>query len=443
MWSLMLDLRYVVDHIDEVRAGLLRRGPAATTALDELATLSVERRDVIVKLETLRAKKNEVSAAMAKVDKKSDEFAKTRDEMRAVGEQTKELETRHKAVGAKIEELLLYIPNIPDASVPDGTSEHDNKVVRTWGTAPKQDFTPRDHADLGVLTNTLDFERGTKISGARFTVLRGMGARMERALMQFMLDVHSNEHGYTEIWPPVLIKDSAMRGTGQLPKFAKDAFRIANDWAENGEAEGHQLYLAPTAEVPVTNLHADEILDGASLPIAYTAYSACFRSEAGSYGKDTKGLIRQHQFDKVEIVRFVRPETAINEHEKLTSHAEAILQKLGLHYRVSLLCTGDMGAASKRTYDLEVWLPAQNAFREISSCSWFGDYQARRAKIRYRAEAQSKPELVHTLNGSGLAIGRTLVAIYENYQDAEGNIHVPKALVPYMGGVEKIPAQRT
>ncbi|MBK8171423.1 MAG: serine--tRNA ligase [Sandaracinaceae bacterium] len=435
----MLDLRYVVDHLDEVRAGLSRRGAGATVALDELAPLSIERRDVIVKLETLRAKKNEVSAAMAKVDKKSDEFAKTRDEMRLVGEQTKELEAKQKAVDAKIEELLLYIPNVPDATAPDGGGSDENQIVRTWGEAPKFAFAPRDHADLGVANNTLDFERGTKISGARFTVLRGMGARLERALMQFMLDVHSNEHGYVEIWPPVLIKDTTMRGTGQLPKFAKDAFRIA-EWDENGEAQAYQLYLAPTAEVPVTNLHADEILDGASLPIAYTAYTACFRSEAGSYGKDTKGLIRQHQFDKVELVRFVKPETAQVEHEKLTSHAEAILQKLGLHYRVALLCTGDMGAVSKKTYDLEVWLPAQNTFREISSCSWFGDYQARRAKIRYRAEAGSKPELVHTINGSGLAIGRTLVAIYENFQEADGSIRVPKVLVPYMGGVEKIPA---
>lgn len=437
----MLDLRYVVEHLDEVRAGLLRRGEAATAMLDELQTLSVERRDVIVKLETLRATKNEVSARMAKVDKKSEEFAKTRDEMRAVGEQTKDLEARQKSVEGRLEEILLYVPNVPHASVPSGTGEHDNQVVRTWGEAPRFDFEAKDHADLGVLTDTLDFERGGKISGARFTVLKGYGARLERALMQFMLDVHSNENGYTEIWPPVLIKDSAMRGTGQLPKFAKDAFRIANDWDDKGETEGYQLYLAPTAEVPVTNLHSDEILDGATLPIAYTAYSACFRSEAGSYGKDTKGLIRQHQFDKVEIVRFVKPEHGIDEHEKLTKHAESILQKLGLHYRVSFLCTGDMGAVSQRTYDLEVWLPAQKAFREISSCSWFGDYQARRARIRFRAEAGAKPEYVHTLNGSGLAIGRTLVAIYENFQDKHGNIHVPKALVPYMGGVEVIPAK--
>jgi seryl-tRNA synthetase len=294
--------------------------------------------------------------------------------------------------------------------------------------------------EIGLQLGILDFERAAKISGSRFVVLKGAGSRLNRALMQLMLDVHTTEHGYQEVWPPVLVKDSAMRGTSQLPKFAKDAFRIAKDeeWEAQAHAQGHDLYLVPTAEVPITNLHADEILDGAELPLAYTGYTACFRSEAGSYGKDTRGMIRVHQFDKVELVRFCRPEQGEAQLEILTAHAEAILQKLGLHYRVVQLCAGDMGFAAQKSYDLEVWLPAQNAYREISSCSWFGDFQARRMKARFRPEPKAKPQLLHTLNGSGLAIGRTLVAILEQNQQVDGSVVVPEVLMPYMGGVERI-----
>ena len=431
----MLDARYVTDHLDEVRASLARRGPGAAHLLDDVAPLAVSRRELIVALDALRAQKNEVSASLAKLDKKGEEFLRARDAMKVVGEQTKSLEVRLAAVEAELEDKLLNIPNLPHETAPDGTSEADNPVVRVWGVKPELAFTPRDHVALGEALGILDFERGAKISGTRFTVLRAHGARLERALMSFMLDVHSNEHGYEEIWPPVLIKDSAARGTSQLPKFAKDMFKLER--FEEGEG-ARTLYLAPTAEVPVTNLHADEILEGAALPIGYTAYTACFRSEAGSHGRDTRGLIRQHQFDKVELVRFVTPETAMAEHAKLTSHAEAILEKLGLHYRTIELCSADLGFASRKTFDLEVWLPGQDAYREISSCSWFGDFQARRAKIRFRREAGAKPELVHTLNGSGLAIGRTLVAILEQYQQADGTVRIPEVLVPYMGGVRVI-----
>lgn len=434
----MLDARYVTDHLDEVRTALARRGPGAAALLDDVATLAISRRELIVALDTLRAQKNEVSASLAKLDKKGEEFLRARDAMKLVGEQTKSLEGRLATVEAELEDKLLHIPNLPHESTPDGTSEADNPVLRVWGAKPEFAFAPRDHVALGEALGILDFERGAKISGTRFTVLRAHGARLERALMSFMLDVHSNEHGYEEIWPPVLVKDTAARGTSQLPKFAKDMFKIER--FEEGEG-ARVLYLAPTAEVPVTNLHADEILDGAQLPIAYTAYTACFRSEAGSHGKDTRGLIRQHQFDKVELVRFATPETAMAEHEKLTTHAEVILQKLGLHHRTIALCTADLGFASRKTFDLEVWLPGQDAYREISSCSWFGDFQARRAKIRFRRAQGAKPELVHTINGSGLAIGRTLVAILEQYQQADGTVRIPEALVPYMGGVKQITAK--
>jgi len=428
----MLDARYVTDHLDEVRASLSRRGPGAVALLDDVAPLARSRRELIVALDALRAQKNDVSASLAKLDKKGADFLRARDAMKLVGEQTKALEVRLSDVEAQLEDKLLNIPNLPHESAPDGTSEADNPVVRVWGERPAFAFAPRDHVALGEALGILDFERGAKISGTRFTVLRAHGARLERALLSFMLDVHSNEHGYEEIWPPVLVKDSAARGTSQLPKFAKDMFKLER--FEEGEG-ARTLYLAPTAEVPVTNLHADEILDGAQLPIAYAAYTACFRSEAGSHGKDTRGLIRQHQFDKVELVRFATPETAMAEHEKLTAHAEVILQKLGLHHRTIALCAADLGFASRKTYDLEVWLPGQDAYREISSCSWFGDFQARRAKIRFRREAGARPELVHTLNGSGLAIGRTLVAILEQYQQADGSVRIPEALAPYMSGV--------
>lgn len=428
----MLDLRFVVENLDAVRKGLQRRGGADEALLSSIAEKSDERRKIIVDVEALRAQRNEVSANMAKADKKSEEFATQREAMRQVGESVKALEERQRVVDADLEAILFGIPNLPHETTPDGTSEADNKVVRVWGEKPTYAFAPKEHAELGVALGILDFERGTKISGARFTVQRDGAARLTRALMSFMLDVHTRQSGYSEIWPPALVKDSAMRGTGQLPKFAKDSFRIAKDWDEQGVTEGYDLFLTPTAEVPVTNLHADEILDGATLPVAYTAYTPCFRSEAGSYGKDTRGLIRQHQFDKVELVRFSKPEDGEAELEKLTHHAEMILQQLGLHYRVMALCCGDMGANSQKTYDLEVWLPGQNAFREISSCSWFGDFQARRAKIRFRRAQGAKPEFVHTLNGSGLAIGRTMVAILEQGQREDGSVAIPEALWPYM-----------
>ena len=439
----MLDLRYVSENLDEVRARLAARGFDDAAVLDRLAEGAKERSSVIVEVEQLRQKRNEVSKRLAEVDKKSDEFAKARDEMRAVGERIKELEAKQREVESALDDVLLRLPNLPHPATPVGKSEADNVVVRVVGDKPSFAFTPKDHVDVGTTLGILDFERAAKISGARFAVMRGAGARMERALMAFMLDLHSNEHGYEEVWTPVLVKDSALRGTGQLPKFQADVFRIAREegWTQHDETTaGYDLYLIPTAEVPVTNLHADEIFEPGTLPVAYTAYTACFRSEAGSHGKDTRGLIRNHQFDKVELVRFCDPEQGEAELEKLLGHAEEVLKRLGLHYRVVQLCSSDMGFAAQKAYDIEVWLPGQDAYREISSCSWFGDFQARRARIRCRGEAKQKPRLAHTLNGSGLAIGRTLVAILEQNQQADGSVIVPEALRPYMGGLERIGA---
>jgi len=425
----MLDLKNVVENLDETRAALLRRGPQHAVGLDGLGTRAQTRREVIGRLEALRAKKNEANAEMARLDKTSPEFGVKRDEMKAIATEVKLLEEQQRAVESELEELLLHIPNLPAASTPTGADEKDNPVVRVWGDKPTLDFTPRDHVDIGTKLGIVDFDRGAKISGARFTVLCGLGARMERALMAFMLDLHSGTHGYKEMWPPAIVNASSMRGTGQLPKFAADAFKLATALPEGRD----EMYLSPTAEVQLTNLHRDEILEPEQMPVRYTAYTQCFRSEAGSYGKDTRGLIRQHQFDKVELVRFERGENAEAALEVLTGHAEEVLKRLNLHYRVIALCTGDLGFGSCKTYDLEVWLPGQDAYREISSCSWFGDFQARRAKIRYRPAKGEKPELVHTLNGSGLAIGRTLVAILEQYQQPDGSVRIPDALVPYMG----------
>jgi seryl-tRNA synthetase len=439
----MLDPRHVSENLPDVKAALARRGFADAELLDRLGDLAEERRGVITGVEALRQERNEASQAMAKVaDKKSEEFQAKREQLRSLGDQIKRGETRQGEVETELETILLNLPNLPHPDTPDGLTEEDNVEVRVWGDKPSFDFDARDHVEVGTRLDILDFERAAKISGSRFVVLRGLGSRLNRALMQFMLDVHTAEHGYEEVWPPVLVKDSAMLGTGQLPKFAKDAFRMAKDeeWEVQAEAQGHDLYLVPTAEVPITNLHANEILPGADLPVAYTGYTACFRSEAGSYGKDTRGMIRVHQFDKVELVRFCHPDEGAAQLETLTQHAETILQKLGLHHRVVQLCAGDMGFAAQKSYDLEVWLPAQNAYREISSCSWFGDFQARRMKARFRAEEKGKPRFVHTLNGSGLAIGRTLVAILEQNQQADGSVIVPEVLQPYMGGIERIPA---
>ncbi len=439
----MLDLRYVSENLPEVKAALTRRGFAETALLDRLSRLAEEHKTVITRVESLRQERNQASDAMAKVaDKKSEEFQEKRQQLRSLGDEIKAGEAQQTEVEAELETILLNLPNLPHADTPDGLSEDDNVEVRVWGEAPSFGFDVRDHVEIGTRLDILDFDRAAKISGSRFVVLKGLGSRLNRALMQLMLDVHTTEHGYEEVWPPVLVKDRAMLGTSQLPKFAKDAFRMAKDeeWEAQADAQGHDLYLAPTAEVPITNLHADEILSADHLPLAYTGYTACFRSEAGSYGKDTRGMIRVHQFDKVELVRFCRPEDGASQLELLTKHAEKILQKLELHHRVVQLCAGDMGFAAQKSYDIEVWLPAQDTYREISSCSWFGDFQARRMKARFRPGEKAKPQLVHTLNGSGLAIGRTLVAILEQNQQADGSVIVPEALVPYMGGVERIEA---
>ena len=437
----MLDLRHVSENLAEVKSALARRGFTDAELLERLGRLAEERRSVITDVEALRQQRNDASQAMGLVaDKKSAEFQAKREELRALGDRIKQGESRQAEVEVELETMLLNLPNLPHPDTPDGLTESDNVEQRVWGQKPTLDFDPRDHVEIGTSLGILDFERAAKISGSRFVVLKGLGSRLNRALMQFMLDVHTSEHGYEEVWSPVLVKDSAMRGTGQLPKFAKDAFRIAKDeaWEAEAEAEGHDLYLVPTAEVPITNLHAGEIIDEGSLPFGYTGYTACFRSEAGSYGKDTRGMIRVHQFDKVELVRFCHPEQGDAQLEQLTGHAEAIVQKLGLHYRVVQLCAGDMGFAAQKSYDLEVWLPAQDAYREISSCSWFGDFQARRMKARFRPAPKGKPQLLHTLNGSALAIGRTLVAILEQNQEADGSVRVPDVLVPYMGGIERI-----
>jgi len=436
----MLDLRYVVDHLEEVKALLETRGVRDAALFERLSTLRKGRSEAIQLAEGRRAELKRHSDEMAKIaDKKSAEFAEKRAALRTLGDEIKTHEAKLMEIEQELNALLLELPNLPHESTPVGASEEDNPVVRVIGERPEFEFEPKDHVELGTSLGIFDFERAAKLSGSRFSVLRGAGARLERALTQFMLDLHTEEHGYTEVWPPILVKDSAMRGTGQLPKFAEDAFRIARD---DADAEARELYLIPTAEVSLTNLHADEILDGASLPFGYTAYTPCFRKEAGSYGRDTRGIIRQHQFDKVELVRFCTEEQGLDELERLVSHAEEVLKRLGLHYRVVELCTGDMGFAARKTYDLEVWLPGQNAYREISSCSYCGDFQARRMKARYRPASldgkKAKPQLVHTLNGSGLAVGRTLVAVLEQYQRADGSVVIPEALRPHMGGLEVI-----
>lgn len=427
----MLDARYVADHFDEVRARLARRGAEFAEAIDGVVSLVATRRELTRKTELLQAERNSASDAMAKLAKSGDKegMAARRDELKALSESVKALELELAAAEAQIEEVLLGIPNVPHESVPDGQTEDKNVVMRTWGEPPKFGFEPKPHWELGEKLGILDFERAAKLSGARFSVLWGLGARLERALAAFMLDLHTSEHGYTEVYPPYLVKAEALRGTSQLPKFEEDLFKTKRSDPNDPSA----LYLIPTAEVPVTNLHADEILDASQLPLGYTAYTPCFRSEAGSYGRDVRGLIRQHQFDKVEIVRFSTPEQSLEELEKLTLHAEEVLKRLNLHYRVVEHCAGDLGFAATKGYDLEVWLPSQNTYREISSCSVFGDFQARRAKIRYRPEPKAKPRLVHTLNGSGLAIGRTWVAILEQNQQADGSVLVPKALQAFMG----------
>src|SRR5213082_51984 len=426
----MLDLNYVRNNLERVRAALDARGlPSAP--LDDFAALDAERRRAIAESDALNAQRNSSSreiGALLKEGKKEEAEAR-RKEVGELKERIAELERARDEAERRMQELLAAVPNVPHESVPIGKDESANEEVRRWGEAPRFDFEPQDHVDIGTRLNILDLERAAKIASARFAILRGAGARLERALINFMLDTHTREHGYEETLPPFIVNRNSLFGTGQLPKFEQDLFKLED---ESG------LYLIPTAEVPVTNIDREEILDAADLPLKFVSYTPCFRSEAGSYGRDTRGVIRQHQFDKVELVKLSLPENSYDELESLTRDAETILQKLGLHYRVVTLSTGDLGASSAKTYDIEVWLPSQNTFREISSCSNFEAYQARRAQIRFRRAGGSKPEYVHTLNGSGLAVGRTWLAILENYQQENGSVVIPEILRPYMGGAEKI-----
>jgi seryl-tRNA synthetase len=414
---------------------VLRRGGDVASVVSAWKTRDEQRRKLQGELDTLRQQRNSANERMAKLDKKSSEFAAARDEMKAISTRIKEGEAQFATVEAECDQLLLAIPNAPHGSTPDGTSEADNPVLHTWGSKPELGFAPKAHWDLGPPLG-LDFEAGARIAGARFTVLRGGASRLTRALINYMIDLHV-QHGYTEVWPPAIVARRSLRGTGQLPKFEADLFKLAIPVGPDHEPD-NDLFLSPTAEVQVTNLYADHIFDPGELPLRFTAYSPCFRAEAGAGGKDTRGLIRQHQFDKVELVKFVEPEASYGELEALRQDAERVLQGLGLHYRVITLCTGDLGFAAAKTYDLEVWLPGQDAYREISSCSNFEDFQARRAKIRYRTEPKAKPRALHTLNGSGIAVGRTIVAIIEQYQQADGSVIIPVALRPYLGGQERL-----
>ncbi|HEX6907424.1 MAG TPA: serine--tRNA ligase, partial [Terriglobales bacterium] len=417
-------------HLPQVEEKLAQRGMKAAEVLGQFRELDGVRRQHITELESLQARRNRASEEIARLKKDKQDASAQIAETKELREKIQALEGKAQEEDARLRELLAGIPNMPNASVPVGKTSEDNVEVRRWGKPPEFAFAPKPHWELGERLGILDLERAAKLSGARFAVYWDLGARLERALANFMLDLHTREHGYTEVLPPYLVNSESMYGTGQLPKFAQDSFRVPH-------GEEKDLWLIPTAEVPVTNLYRDEILEAARLPVSLTAYTACFRSEAGSYGKDVRGIIRQHQFQKVELVKFSRPESSYDELEKLTHDAEEVLQKLGLHYRVMALCTGDLGFSSAKTYDLEVWLPGQQLFREISSCSNFEAFQARRANIRYRPEGKSKTEFVHTLNGSGLAIGRTWLAIIENYQQGDGSVVVPEALRPYMG-VERI-----
>jgi seryl-tRNA synthetase len=421
----MLDLSFVRENLPLVEEKLRQRGMDPAAVLKDFREVDTERRQAITEAETSKAQRNKASEEIAKLKKSGQDASGAMAQTKDLREKISALEKAANDLDARLREILTGIPNLPHASVPVGHSADDNVEVRRWGTPPTFDFTPKPHWDLGAELGILDLERAVKLTGARFAVYWDLGAKLERALMNFMLDLHTREHGYTEVLPPYLVNSESMYGTGQLPKFAADLFRVPH-----GEKD---LWLIPTAEVPVTNLYRDEVLDQARLPVSLTAYTPCFRSEAGSYGKDVRGIIRQHQFQKVELVKFAHPEHSYEEHEKLTRDAEEVLQKLGLHYRVMTLCTGDMGASAAKTYDIEVWLPGQQVFREISSCSNFEAYQARRANIRFRPEGKNKTELLHTLNGSGLAVGRTWLAVLENYQQSDGSVLIPEALRPYIG----------
>jgi len=427
----MLDLNFVRDNLALVEEKLRQRGMNPIEVLKDFSAIDGERRRAITASETLQARRNRASEQIAKLKKAGQDASAQIQETKELREQIQEAERKAAGEEARLRELLSAIPNLPHASVPVGKSAEDNVEARRWGKPPQFDFQPKPHWELGEQLGILDLERAAKLSGARFAVYWALGARLERALANFMLDLHTREHGYTEVLPPYLVNSESMYGTGQLPKFRQDLFRVPH-----GDKE---LWLIPTAEVPVTNLYRDEVLDAANLPVSLTAYTPCFRSEAGSHGKDVRGIIRQHQFQKVELVKFARPESSYDELEKLTNNAETVLQKLGLHYRVLTLSTADIGFSAAKTFDIEVWLPGQNLFREISSCSNFESFQARRANIRYRPEGKSKTEFLHTLNGSGLAVGRTWVAILENYQQADGGVRIPEVLQPYMG-TDRIPA---
>jgi seryl-tRNA synthetase len=426
----MLDLRFIRDNVEQAKTALARRG--ITIDLSEFLALDAKRRDAQQEIEPLRRTRNEVSEEIGRHKKTGQPAEDKVAEMRAVGDRITALENSAREAEEAQRSLLLTIPNLPHATVPDGKDENDNVELRRWSPQgkepPKFSFEPKPHWDLAEYLDIIDFDRAAKITGARFALYKGMGARLERALINFMLDLHTTEHGYLEVLPPFMVNKTSMTVTGQLPKFEEELFKV-----ENGT-----YYLIPTAEVPVTNIHQDEILPDESLPLLYTAYTPCFRREAGSYGKDTRGLIRQHQFNKVELVKFARPQDSYEELEKLTANAEEVLKRLGLSYRVIALCAGDLGFSAAKTYDIEVWLPSQNKYREISSCSNFEDFQARRGNIRYKLKGGKKTELAHTLNGSGLAVGRTVVAILENFQQPDGTVVIPEALRPYMGGAERI-----
>jgi seryl-tRNA synthetase len=421
----MLDLSFVRDNLPMVEEKLRQRGMKPAEVLKNFAQIDAQRRQAITSAETMKAQRNRATEEIAKLKKSGQDASALIAETKELREHVEELGKAAEEYETRLQQILVGIPNIPHPSVPVGKSADDNVEVRRWGNPPTFDFAPKPHWDIGEQLGVLDLERAAKITGARFAVYWDLGARLERALANFMLDLHTRDHGYTEVLPPYMVNSESMYGTGQLPKFAADSFKVPH-----GDKD---LWLIPTSEVPLTNLYRDEVLDGARLPISLTSYTSCFRSEAGSYGKDVRGIIRQHQFQKVEMVKFTRPEDSYEQLEKLTHDAEEVLQKLGLHYRVVALSTGDISFSSAKTYDIEVWLPGQQLFREISSCSNFESFQARRANIRYRPAGKNKTEFVHTLNGSGLAVGRTWVAIVENYQQADGSVLIPEALRSYMG----------
>lgn len=423
----MLDVKLLRNNFDEVKQKLQNRGEDLGE-FEKFGELDKRRRTLIVETEALKSQRNEVSQEIAKLKREKQDADAKIEEMRVVGDRIKTLDIELREIDEKLDIILMSIPNIPHESTPVGESEDDNVEIRKWGEVREFDFEPKAHWDLGTDLDILDFENAAKVTGSRFVFYKKLGARLERALINFMMDLHSNEHGYEEMLPPYMVNRASMTGTGQLPKFEEDAFLI----------EAEDYFLIPTAEVPVTNYHREDILKAEDLPRKYTAFSACFRSEAGSAGRDTRGLIRQHQFNKVELVQFVKPEDSYAALEKLTGNAEEVLRRLELPYRVLSMCTADLGFTAAKKYDLEVWIPSYNSYREISSCSNFESFQARRANIRFRREPGSKPEYVHTLNGSGLALGRTVAAILENYQDADGSVRIPKVLQGYMGGIEKI-----